>query len=190
MPYRCVVWGIGDGYEKIFNQINFEILKGNIEIVSLVAKKQDIITSSKDGFKVVSKELLEEGEVEFDYLIVASILFYQDIVNEAVKLGILEDKIINGAVMLLPMFDFHRYIRLIESRITILSDDCWGGYVYHWLSMKFYSPLVNINWQEGSPIRIFTTHRMAASFHGGTARNISARLLIFMRGISCCAGSF
>lgn len=151
MPYKCVVWGMGTVYEKIINQIHFETLKGNIEVVSLVAKKQDIIASTMDGFKVISKELL--GGVEFDYLIIASTFFYREIINEAMELGISEDKIINGAVMLLPMFDFHRYVSLIENRITILSDDCWGGYVYHEFYMKFFSPLININWQKGEFIK-------------------------------------
>ena len=63
-------------------------------------------------------------------------------------MGIDEDKIINGAVMTSPLFDFNRYIQLLKNRITILSDDCWGGYVYHRLHMQFYSPLVNIYWQK------------------------------------------
>lgn len=146
MPYNCIVWGIGDDYEKIINQLQFEILKGNIRILALVARPRDIIGKILDGVEIITKEELRG--ISFDWLIITSKLFYKEICNEAKELGIDEDKIINGAVMMLPLFDFNRYVQLIKNKITILSDDCWGGYVYHNLYMQFYSPLVNIYWQK------------------------------------------
>ena len=29
MPHKCIVWGIGNDYEKIVNQLQFEVAKGN-----------------------------------------------------------------------------------------------------------------------------------------------------------------
>lgn len=34
---RCLLWGGGNGYEEIINQIVFEIAKGNIEIVAIIS---------------------------------------------------------------------------------------------------------------------------------------------------------
>ncbi len=148
MAYKCLIWGIGNDYEEIINQLQFEVLKGNIEILALVARPQDIVGKTLDGISIITKEEMRGGGIGFDYLIIASKLYYKEIYKQAKEQGIGEDKIINGAVMTLPLFDFNRYIQLIKHRITILSDDCWGGYVYHRLGMCFYSPLVNINWQK------------------------------------------
>lgn len=148
MAYKCVIWGIGNEYEKMVNQINFEISKGNIEIMALVSKAQDIVGKTFDGFMVIQKEDLIG--MQFDYLIIASSLYFTTISNEAAEIGIAEERIINGSVLTLPLFDFNRYVELKNKRITILADDCWGGYIYHYLYMKFYSPLINCYWQKDS----------------------------------------
>lgn len=151
MKYKCVVWGIGSDYEKIVNQLQFETEKGNIAIIALTARSDDIVEKTLDGIPIITKE--ELPDLTFDYLIISSSLFYQDIVKQAKELKISEDKMINGSVMELPFFDFQRYISLIGNRITILSDDCWAGYVYHKLRMKFYTPCININWQKDSFVK-------------------------------------
>ncbi len=56
--------------------------------------------------------------------------------------------IIDGSVFTLPLFDFGRYCQLLKNPVTILSDDCWGGYVYNRLKMPFSSPLINIFWDK------------------------------------------
>ena len=63
MMYECVVWGIGNDYEKLINQFHFEILKGNIKILALVARPQDIIGGTLDNFKIISKEEMRGGGI-------------------------------------------------------------------------------------------------------------------------------
>ena len=91
MAYKCVIWGIGNEYEKMVNQINFEISKGNIEIMALVSKAQDIVGKIFDGFMVIQKEDLIG--MQFDYLIIASSLYFTTISNEAAEIGIAEERI-------------------------------------------------------------------------------------------------
>lgn len=151
MKYKCLIWGIGGDYEKIINQLQFEKSKGNIDIVALIARTQDIVERTLDGIMVIDKG--DINNIEFDYLIITSALYYKEIYREACNMGVKEEKIINGKVMNIPLFDFRRYIQLIENRITILSDDCWGGHIYHYLYMQFYSPLINIKWREGEFVK-------------------------------------
>lgn len=40
-------------------------------------------------------------------------------------------------------FDLKDYIKLKKRGISIISDTCWGGMVYHALGMRFTSPLIN-----------------------------------------------
>lgn len=37
---RCIIWGTGNDYERLYNSIQFEAYKGNIEIVATVSKKK------------------------------------------------------------------------------------------------------------------------------------------------------
>ncbi|MBD5489851.1 MAG: DUF1919 domain-containing protein [Lachnospiraceae bacterium] len=144
---KCIIWGTGNGYEEILNQINFEIYKGNIEIVAAVCGKDDKYCEYRDGFPIVVKEELKK--LEFEYVIISSYVFYEQIKSEAIALEIEADKIINGQIFKRPLFDFALYSRLIKNPVTILSDDCWGGYVYNYLGLKFSSPLINILWDRG-----------------------------------------
>ncbi len=148
---KIVIWGTGKNYEKLINNVQFEIFKGNISVEALVARAGDITGQTLDGFKIITKENVTD--IKFDYLVIASPLYYKEIWNEAVALGIEKEKILNGEIFHIPLFDFARYVKLIENPVTILSDNCWGGIVYKRLHMKVYSPLSNIYWDTENYVR-------------------------------------
>lgn len=143
---KVIIWGMGDNYEGLLNQILFEIYKGNISIEAIACRKKDKYCSMKDGFPVIVKE--EINPDDFDYLIITSTKYFKEIKEEAKKLGIEENKIIDGQLFRQPLFDFAKYVSLIENPVTILSDDCWGGMTYNRLGLPFTSPLVNIYWDR------------------------------------------
>lgn len=137
----CVVWGIGGEYESIINLIRFEEYKKNLHIVGLVVKKSDMVGKWRDGYPLICKE--ELSDIIFDYIIVASTIYYGEIIKEAIELGVARERIINGQIFRMALFDFDRYANLIEQPVTILSDDCWGGILYHRLLLPFTSPCIN-----------------------------------------------
>lgn len=138
--YQCLIWGINDEYNFLFNQIKFEIAKGNMEVKALISK--DKYAKSLDGWEIIDKE--EIHNFDFDYIIVFNELRFCEIVREAKELGVKEEKIINGKIFKIPYFDFVKYCRLIENPVSIISNDCWGGLIYHHLGMKFQSPFINL----------------------------------------------
>ncbi len=148
---QCVIWGSGIIYESILNQVMFEIKKNNIEVIAIISNSDYTFSSSKDGFPVLPKE--ELYNLPFDYLIIASIDFYDEIKEEAILFGIKQNVIINGNIFNMPCFDWKRYISLVKEPITILSNDCWGGYIYHKLYLPFSSPCINILWERESYIK-------------------------------------
>lgn len=143
---KCIIWGMGNDYEAILNQIHFEIFKGNIEVVAIVCRNEDRYCKYRDGFPVISKD--EMMELDFGYIIISSSIFYKEIRAEAIELGIESNKIINGQVFRKPLFDFRLYSKLKNNPVTIITDDCWGGYVYNYLGLEFSSPLINTLWSE------------------------------------------
>lgn len=145
---KCIIWGNGADYEGIINQIKYEELKGNLQVIAVVARKDEIFGSKRDGYLLVTKE--ELPAIDFDTLIIASSAYYTEILAEANDLGIPAKCIMAGKAFRLPLFDYKQYIQLIREPVTILSDDCWGGYIYHELCLQFTSPLINILWQKDS----------------------------------------
>lgn len=139
---KVIIWGIGTEYEGLLNQIKHEILKGTIQVEALVAKTDDIVCDNLDGFKIVGKEKL--SEYAYDFVIITSTVYFEEILKETQKLGIKREKVIAGRLFNIPNFDFERYVKLIENPVTILSDDCWGGLIYYRLGLKLTTPFINI----------------------------------------------
>lgn len=141
MRKKCLIWGCGEGYQKLYNLIKYEELKGNISIEAIVSK--DNFFPILDGYEVLSPK--EVANREFDYIIVTSSRYYKEIVADAEKIvgGGIKKKIINGAVLHIPGFDFADYIMLRENPVSIIANDCLGGLVYHYLNLEFSSPFIN-----------------------------------------------
>ncbi len=146
MSRKIVIWGMGEGYERMLNGVNFEILKENISVEAVVVRPQDKYCSQKDGFQVITKNELKS--VNFDYIVVSSTVFFNEICSEAMEMGYDRKMIIDGEIFHMPLFDFSRYASLIENPVTILSDDCWGGQVYNRLKLPLNSPVVDILWDR------------------------------------------
>lgn len=107
MQKKCLIWGLGESYQKLYNLIKYEELKGNISIEAVVSK--DNLFSVQDGYEVIDPtEILSR---DFDYIIVVSSRYYREITADAEKIagkGI-KRKIINGEVLYIPGFDFEKY---------------------------------------------------------------------------------
>lgn len=63
-------------------------------------------------------------------------------------LNISREKVIPVRVFRLLSFDLNRYIKVKESRVSIITNHCWRGYTYHYLGMQFLSPFINIFVEE------------------------------------------
>lgn len=58
--------------------------------------------------------------------------------------GIPAEKIIPARALRIPGFRMDAYVSLRERGITFLSDNCWGGLMYHTLGMEMHSPFINM----------------------------------------------
>ena len=62
---------------------------------------------------------------------------------EKLRGGGIREKIIDGRVMSIPGFDFAEYVKLRESPVSIIANNCLGGILYSYLDLKFSSPFIN-----------------------------------------------
>ena len=73
-------------------------------------------------------------------MIVTASRYFREIFSEAVALGINPSKIISQNVVMLPNFTFQKYKILRESKLSIISQNCFGGFLYHRFHLPFLSP--------------------------------------------------
>lgn len=118
---------------------------GEFRIVGVTSN--DSFYASVDGYPFIHKEKLED--TDFDYIIVTSD-DYSDVVSEAETLcgSQVREKMIAGRVLQHPHFNFEQYIRIKKYTPSIISPNCFGGLLYHYLGLPFLSPTINMSWTE------------------------------------------
>lgn len=139
---NIVIWGNREQYDLFINQIKAEEEKGNICVVGIVAEDFVCVGGEYDGYKVIDKEELCVGKI--DCVLVTSVQFHYHIAKEEI-LSINPDvEVINARVLNIPLFDFKRYWLLLEKKISIIANNCWGGLTYNSLYLEFLSPFINL----------------------------------------------
>lgn len=71
--------------------------------------------------------------------------YFEDIVKDIIELGYERRQIIHYRILNIPQIDFDEYITLKESNISIISNNCWGGIIYHTLALECLSPFKNLS---------------------------------------------
>ena len=51
---------------------------------------------------------------------------------------------VNNAFRRLRRIDYHNQCRLYNTEATIISSNCTGGFLMHWLGMRFNTPFINL----------------------------------------------
>ncbi len=138
--HKVALWGVGDGY-NLFSQLHgFEM----VEVIVIADTKMGGIYNKIDGIPVIFPN--ELTSFSFDYLIICA--YYKPVLEEiiaaAVSLGINRNIILPLRIFQIPFFNFDDYIRIKNSNISILSDSCFAGYLYHKFGMQFTSPTINM----------------------------------------------
>lgn len=153
MRYKVVLWGLGKIYNRMINTLRYYELRDEIEIVALTAETVPSI-HFLDGYPVKAKE--EIGDLEFDIVIILNDVHERDIFNRAVKMGISKEQLVFYRVLELPMFQFDSYMQLKKSRMSIISNNCWGGSIYHTLGMECLSPFKNLFLEDEDYLRLLS----------------------------------
>lgn len=141
MSYKAIIWGCGGDYSTFSEYIYREVTANRLTIVGITSA--NTIYESIDGYPFIEKSELKE--IDYDFIIVAanqSVL--PDIYFEAKNLGISRSKFIRADVFSLSHFTIDRYMKLRENPVTIISQRCFGGFLYHRLDLPFTSPTINL----------------------------------------------
>lgn len=143
--YKVLIWGTGRRYCQMIHIIKYYEMMGKISIVGITSN--DSFYTIVDGYPFIPKKKL--AEIEFDFIIVA-IEDYHNAVREAEFLygNQIKEKMIAGRVLQHPNFDFERYSKIRKNIPSIISLNCFAGFLYHNLGLPFLSPTINMFWLE------------------------------------------
>ena len=134
---KCYIYGIGMQYNILSSYL--KLYEDKIQVLALVTTEPQNI-NRMDGKKIIRPWEMKIDEL--DYVIVA-IKEYKEVFKILNDMG-LSDKIIRSEVFSLPNFILADYLRVKESRPSILANSCMGGFIYNDLGLKILSPTVNM----------------------------------------------
>lgn len=138
---KLLIWGTGREYDKYLNALRYQEVLGKVEILGITSG--DGCYDFVDGYKYYNT--IEAIKLGFDYLVIATAReTYNEILKTVTEYGISEEKIIKISLFQLPEFDIEKYTRIRNKKVSIISNNCWGGYVSHRLEVPFNSPFVNM----------------------------------------------
>lgn len=138
--FKIVLWGIGEGYNEFIRFRGYE----TVNVVAIVDREKRY--KYLDGIPVIHPIDIISGDVEFDYIVISVIedAIFREIVEEAIILGIPRDIILPLRIFKIPFFNFDEYVSIKNSKISILSDYCFAGYIYHKFGMQFTTPTIKM----------------------------------------------
>ena len=152
MEIKLVLWGIGKIYNSMLNLLKFYTSANQLSVIGITAGSLPDC-STLDGWNLISTKDL--STVNYDYLMVMSDDYFEEIVNTATDMvGVPRDKIVSYHILEIPYFNFQEYDLLKRSRVSIVSNNCWGGMVYNTLGMECLSPFKNISFSARDYIRL------------------------------------
>lgn len=138
---KVVLWGTFMEYDLFSKWFELECLKGNMTIDAIILNEENLLLEL-DGIPVIAiEELLAR---EYDYLIDMNRVERERVLRILELLKIPLDKVIPAKVFGQPFFDLKRWIEVKESRVSIIANNCWGGYTYNSLGLQFLSPFINM----------------------------------------------
>ena len=88
------------------------------------------------------------------------------ILQEAAALEIDADKLVLDRTICMPGFSMKRYKRLRNSSLSILSQNCWSGFIYNKFGLQFLTPTINM----------FTTDKGFLDFLKDPMQNVNQKL--------------
>ena len=153
MKDKIIVWGIGATYNQHVNVLKYYEQNNWFGVMALTATFTPPYKYI-DGYIIIDKETL--SQMQFDYLIVMSGKYYNEIMYEAMQLGVKREQILPYRILDIPGLNWKEYIGLKNSRISIVSNNCWGGVAYHTLGWECLSPFKNLFLEDNDYLELLS----------------------------------
>ena len=148
---KVILWGSCEEYGIFCKYLHFEVLKGNMQIEAVCLNGVHQI-SRIDGIEVIRVEELVSRE--YDYLIDMNRQERAAVDRILDLLRVPRSKVILANLFQQAYFDLKRWIAVQESKVSIISDNCWGGITYHSLGLEFLSPFINLFLESEDYLRL------------------------------------
>jgi uncharacterized protein (DUF1919 family) len=131
--YKIVLFGAASGSDKVIKMLNLS----KCNIIAYIDNDSLKYGSKRNNIEIHSPFKLLE--LQFDYIILTN-QHYKYMKNQLIDMGI-DNKCIIEKPSQLYKYEFNNF-KKTDTKFSIISDDCFGGYVYNMLGIKYSSPFI------------------------------------------------
>ena len=134
--HKIIVWGTGEEYCAYIHRLHDGVEHGEFEVVGVTSG--DGWYREIDGFRFIAKQ--EIMMMPHDYVLIASEKHFSEIAHEYVILGGNIANVLPIGVLNVASLTFSQYIELYESKVSIIANNCWGGYNISFFKNEVFIP--------------------------------------------------
>lgn len=144
---KVLVWHVSS--DTRFQNKALQILESQhngIELTGITADAETSLAYAGKNIPFIPLVEVNTGSEEYEVLLVVGA---REIgMSEATKIArqfkLPEEKLLGDWIVCIPGFTLDKYRRLQRSRLSILSVNCFGGFISNRLGLPFLSPIVNL----------------------------------------------
>ncbi|MBR4083446.1 MAG: DUF1919 domain-containing protein [Lachnospiraceae bacterium] len=148
---KCLLWGMGRVFNIYVDKVKEHERLQHFTVVGVTAAASQY--PELRGYRYIKKSDLQA--MEFDFVIImADGKALEEIRTEILTMGIAEWRVLNYRILTLDNLDMDRYVRIKRNPPSIICHNCWGGYTYHSLGLRFTSPMINMFLHENDYMKL------------------------------------
>ena len=136
---KVIVWGEERVYRQIAEVVHALVETGDAEVLAEFVK--DGLPDEAVFYEPVWSEATS--------VLICARNYTDDLIASVVSHGVRRELLVPSDMLYKPGFSFTRYMALLKSRISILSNYCWGGLTYHYFHLPMLSPTINLFFTDG-----------------------------------------
>ncbi len=140
---KLILWGTENIINEYLETVGHFVSAGDITVLGICFKHPS-------AYKAAPEEkypFIAFGAPEWetaDCVLVCTEKHFDEDLNEVISIGVAREKLIPCCLLSINGFSFSRYMQLSRSRVSILSNCCWGGLTYNYFKLPFLSPTINL----------------------------------------------
>lgn len=151
---KCILWGTGVCFNENLNMVRYHEMMKHFEVIGVTSDAA--FYSEVRGYRYIGKEALSKAGFDF-VIILATGKAFETIYQEALSMEIEDEKIFSYRVLTYEKFNVDNYMELKKRPPSIFANNCWGGFTYHSLGLKFTSPFINMFVHNSDYLKLLET---------------------------------
>lgn len=140
---KLILWGESRIIYSAVETIKRFEEQGDAELLGIcISDNAPLETDKRYGYPQAAPDAPEWKMA--DRVLVCTKHYSDEDIREVLAAGAEREQLMPYRMITIEGFSFSRYSSLLQSRISILSNVCWGGLTYHYFSLPFLSPTINM----------------------------------------------